>query len=120
MHPAPVLSARGRRWSTLRRSIVPAEVMRINDGQSHCRLADPSGASVQAQVAEIGLQGALLATQAQFEANAYIDITLVLKNLAPRQLFAHVVSCGNDGLRLRWLHFDRGEERKPKSLLEPY
>jgi hypothetical protein len=94
--------------------------MRINDGQSHCRLADPAGSSVQAPVSEIGLQGALLATQAQFETNAYIDITLVLKNLAPRQLFAHVVSCGSEGLRLRWLHFDPGEEGKLKSLLESY
>ncbi len=94
--------------------------MRINDGQSHCRLADPAGSSVQAPVTEIGLQGALLATQTQFETNAYIDITLVLKNLAPRQLFAHVVSSGSDGLRLRWLHFDPGEESKLKSLLESY
>jgi hypothetical protein len=94
--------------------------MRINDGQSHCRLADPSGSSVQAPVTEIGLQGAVLETQTQFETNAYIDITLVLKNLAPRQLFAHVVSSGNDGLRLRWLHFDPGEEGKLKSLLESY
>ena len=94
--------------------------MRINDGQSHCRLADPSGAAVEAPVAEIGLQGALLAIQTQFETNAYIDITLALKNLAPRQLFAHVVSCGGDGLRLRWLHFDPGEEGKLKSLAPPF
>jgi hypothetical protein len=99
---------------------VPADVIRINDGQSHCRLADPAGSSVQAAVSEIGLQGALLASQMQFDTNAYIDITLVLKNLAPRQLFAHVVSCGGEGLRLRWLHFDPGEEGKLKSLLESY
>jgi hypothetical protein len=99
---------------------VPADVTRINDGQSHCRLADPNGGTLNALVTEIGLQGALLSTQVQIETNAYIDITLVLRNLAPRQLFAHVVSCGPEGLRLRWLHFDPGEEGKLRSLLETY
>ncbi len=98
-----------------------AEVLHVNDGDSHCRVADPTnGAVVNAPVIEISLQGVLIGTQIQFEANAYIDITLALKDLAPRQLFAHVVTCSPDGLRLRWLHFDPGEETRLKGLLDSY
>lgn len=97
-----------------------ADTLRITDGESHCRIPDPTSGTVSAPLQEISLQGALLDSKIQLEANAYIDVTLALKDLAPRQLFAHVVSSGNDGLRLRWLHFDPGEEGKLKSLLESY
>lgn len=97
-----------------------ADTLRITDGESHCRIPDPASGTVSAPLQEISLQGALLDSKIQLEANAYIDVTLALKDLAPRQLFAHVVSSGNDGLRLRWLHFDPGEEGKLKSLLESY
>jgi hypothetical protein len=75
---------------------------------------------VQAPLIEIGLQGALVDTKLQLEENAYIDVTLVMRDQAPKQLFAHVVKCSNDGMRLRWLHFDPGEEGKLKSVLETY
>lgn len=96
------------------------EPLRITDGESTCRIPDPAGGVVTVGVSELSLQGALLATQLQLEANAYVDATLALKGLAPRQLFAHVVSAGQEGLRLRWLHFDPGEEAKLKSLIESY
>jgi hypothetical protein len=99
---------------------VAADALRITDGESHCRIPDPASGTVNAPLLEISLQGALVDTKIQLEANAYIDVTLSLKELAPRQLFAHVVTCGNEGLRLRWLHFDPGEEGKLKSLLESY
>jgi hypothetical protein len=99
---------------------VAADALRIADGESHCRIPDPASGSVNAPLMEIGLQGALVDSKLQLEANAYIDVTLALKDLAPRQLFAHVVSSGDEGLRLRWLHFDPGEEAKLKSLLEAY
>jgi hypothetical protein len=99
---------------------VAADALRITDGESHCRIPDPTSGTVNAPLLEIGLQGALVDTKTQLEANAYIDVTLALKDIAPRQLFAHVVSSGNDGLRLKWLHFDPGEEGKLKSLLEAY
>ncbi len=97
-----------------------ADALRITDGESHCRIPDPTSGTVSAPLLEIGLQGALVDTKIQLEANAYIDVTLALKDIAPRQLFAHVVTSGNEGLRLRWLHFDPGEESKLKSLLEAY
>lgn len=97
-----------------------ADALRITDGESHCRIPDPASGTVNAPLLEIGLQGALVDTKVQLEANAYIDVTLALKDLAPRQLFAHVVSSGDKGLSLRWLHFDPGEEAKLKSLLEGY
>lgn len=97
-----------------------ADALRITDGESHCRIPDPASGTVNAPLLEIGLQGALVDTKIQLDANAYIDVTLALKDIAPRQLFAHVVSSGADGLRLRWLHFDPGEEGKLKSLLEAY
>jgi hypothetical protein len=99
---------------------VAADALRITDGESHCRIPDPASGTVNAPLLEISLQGALVDTKIQLEANAYIDVTLALKDLAPRQLFAHVVTCGDEGLRLRWLHFDPGEEGKLKSLLESY
>lgn len=97
-----------------------ADALRITDGESHCRIPDPTSGTVNAPLLEIGLQGALIDTKVQLEANAYIDVTLALKDIAPRQLFAHVVSSGAQGLSLRWLHFDPGEEGKLKSLLEAY
>ena len=97
-----------------------ADALRITDGESHCRIPDPASGTINAPLLEIGLQGALVDTKVQLEANAYIDVTLALKDLAPRQLFAHVVTSGDKGLSLRWLHFDPGEETKLKSLLEGY
>lgn len=97
-----------------------ADALRISDGESHCRIPDPASGTINAPLLEIGLQGALVDTKIQLEANAYIDVTLALKDIAPRQLFAHVVGSGSAGLRLRWLHFDPGEEGKLKSLLEAY
>jgi hypothetical protein len=99
---------------------VSADTLRITDGESHCRIPDPASGTINVPVQEISLQGALLDSKIQLEANAYIDVTLALKDLAPRQLFGHVVSSGAQGLRLRWLHFDPGEESKLKSLLESY
>jgi len=99
---------------------VAADALRISDGESHCRIPDPASGTINAPLLEIGLQGALVDTKIQLEANAYIDVTLALKDIAPRQLFAHVVGSGSAGLRLRWLHFDPGEEGKLKSLLEAY
>lgn len=96
------------------------EPLRITDGESTCRIPDPAGGVVTVAVTELSLQGALLATKLQLEANAYVDATLSLRGLAPRQLFAHVVSAGPEGLRLRWLHFDPGEEAKLKTLIESY
>lgn len=97
-----------------------ADALRITDGESHCRIPDPTSGIVNAPLLEIGLQGASVDTKVQLEANAYIDVTLALKDLAPRQLFAHVVTSGEKGLQLRWLHFDPGEEAKLKNLLEGY
>ena len=97
-----------------------ADALRITDGESYCRIPDPNSGTVNAPLLEIGLQGASVDTKVQLEANAYIDVTLGLKGLAPRQLFAHVVTSGDKGLQLRWLHFDPGEEAKLKSLLEGY
>ena len=97
-----------------------ADVLRITDGESHCRIPDSASGTISAPLLEIGLQGALVDTKVQLEANAYIDVTLALKDLAPRQLFAHVVTSGDKGLSLRWLHFDPGEEAKLKNLLEGY
>lgn len=102
------------------RGPVAADALRITDGESHCRIPDPTNGTVNAPLLEIGLQGALVDTKTELEANAYIDVTLALKDIAPRQLFAHVVSSGAEGLRLRWLHFDPGEESKLRSLLEAY
>lgn len=96
------------------------EPLRIKDGESTCRIPDPAGGVVMAAVIELSIQGVLLSTKLQLEANAYVDATLALKGLAPRQLFAHVVSAGPEGLRLRWLHFDPGEETKLKTLIESY
>lgn len=96
------------------------EPLRITDGESTCRIPDPAGGVVTVAVTELSLQGALLATKLQLEANAYVDATLSLRGLAPRQLFAHVVSADQEGLRLRWLHFDPGEEAKLKTLIEAY
>ena len=97
-----------------------ADALRITDGQSHCRIPDPASGTVQAPLLEIGLQGALVDTKLQLEENAYIDVTLVMRDQAPKQLFAHVVKCSSEGMRLRWLHFDPGEEGKLKGVLETY
>jgi AcrR family transcriptional regulator len=99
---------------------VAADALRITDGQSHCRIPDPVNGTVQAALIEIGLQGALVDTKLQLEENAYIDVTLVMRDQAPKQLFAHVVKCSGEGMRLRWLHFDPGEEGKLKGVLENY
>jgi hypothetical protein len=104
----------------LQEMFVATDGLRITDGQSHCRISDPSSGSMDVPLLEIGLHGALINTKLQLEENAYIDVTLVMRDQAPKQLFAHVVSCKDEGMRLRWLHFDPGEEGKLRTLLEQY
>jgi hypothetical protein len=99
---------------------VATDGLRITDGQSHCRISDPASGTLDVPLVEIGLHGALINTKLQLEENAYIDVTLVMRDQAPKQLFAHVVSCKDEGMRLRWLHFDPGEEGKLRTLLENY
>lgn len=94
--------------------------IRITDGESHCLVADPAVGSVHAPVVEINLQGVLLKCDLQLEANAYIDVKLMLKGANERQLFGHVVSSGGQGLRLRWVFFDPGDEARLRVLLDEF
>ena len=94
--------------------------MRISDGESYCTLPDANGGTTDVQVVEIGEAGAHLQTTADFELNAYLDLTLVLKGQPPRNLFASVASCGELGLKIAWMHIDPGERKRVKELLEGY
>ncbi len=94
--------------------------IRITDGESHCLITDPAAGPVQAPLVEINLQGALLTSDFRLEENAYIDVKLSLKGASERQLFAHVVSCGPEGMRLRWVFFDPGDEARLRVLLDEY
>ena len=109
-----------RRWN--RDVYVAGEVpiLRISDGESHCSVTDPANGTVRVPLVEIGMQGALLKTDMILEANAYIDIKLALKGGTEHPLFAHVVSSGQEGLRLRWVFFDPGDEGRLRSLIEDY
>lgn len=94
--------------------------LQTNDGASRVTIADPTGSPLQAPVLEIGPAQALIATTVEFEANAYLDLTLELKGQLPRKFFAHVVGPEARGLRIRWMHLDPGEEQKLKGLLAAY
>ena len=91
-----------------------------DDGQSYCRLIDPSTGPVHVPIRELNSQGALFDTRLVFQANDYLDITLHLTGVSARPLFAHVVGVEKEGLRVRWLHFDPGDEPKLRSLLESF
>ena len=91
-----------------------------DDGESYCRLIDPSTGPVHVPIRELSSQGALFDTRLVFQANDYLDITLHLMGASARPLFAHVVGVEKEGLRVRWLHFDPGDEPKLRSLLESF
>ena len=91
-----------------------------DDGESYCRLIDPSTGPVHVPIRELSSQGALFDTRLVFQANDYLDITLHLTGASARPLFAHVVGVEKEGLRVRWLHFDPGDEPKLRSLLESF
>lgn len=62
---------------------------------------------------ELGAAGAVINTGIELKENEYIDVALHLKGAkgpVAENLFAQVASSGQDGLVLRWLHFDPGEE----------
>ena len=96
------------------------EVLKVGDGESHLRIADPSGGVVIAPLAEIGPGGALASIERTFDVNAYLDVTVTLKGQPPRQFFANVVTSGPAGLRLAWMHIDPGEQGRLRALLEAY
>jgi len=95
-------------------------MMHLSDGESHCTIPDAKGGVVTSNLVEIGDDGALLATTADFEPNAYLDLTLALKGQPRRNFFASVVSCGDLGLRVAWMHIDPGEQKRLKELLVAY
>jgi len=90
------------------------------DGVSQVSIADPTGSPVIAPLIEISPTQAVLETRVEYEANAYLDLTLQLKGQPPRKFFAHVVGPEDKGLRIRWMHLDPGEEQKLKGLLAAY
>ncbi len=98
--------------------------VRMAEGDCTCRIQDPAGGTIQAQVAEISITGALLtgveAVKHPLAPNTYVDCKLEVKGYQPRQLFAHVVSQDEQGLRLRWMHFDPVDELKLRKLVETY
>lgn len=96
------------------------EVTYITDGESHCRIVDPTSGTIQAPLRQISLGGALIDTKEAVEAESALDLTVVLKGLQPRQFFAQVVSSGSGGLQLQWMPIDAGEQARLKSLLEAY
>ncbi len=95
-------------------------VIHIADGESHCRIVDPVSGTLQVPLREISQQGALVDTRMQFEAQAAVDLTVVLKGLSPRQFFANVAFSDNAGLHLQWMPIDSGEQARLHSLLEAY
>lgn len=78
----------------------------------HCVIADPKTGPVEVPVLGLDTKGAVLDCSLVFQANEYIDAALELETGERHSLFAHVLSSGEDGLRLRWLHFDPGEDKK--------
>jgi len=100
---------------------VASDVLRlVDDDESYCRLIDPATGPVHVPIRELSSQGALFGTKLVFQANDYLDITLHLKGVSARPLFAHVVGVEKEGLRVRWLHFDPGDEPKLRSLLASF
>lgn len=98
-----------------------SDVLRLaDDGESYCRLIDPATGPVHVPIRELSSQGALFDTKLVFQANDYLDITLHLKGASARPLFAHVVGIEKEGLRVRWLHFDPGDEPKLRALLASF
>lgn len=90
------------------------------DGASRVTIADPTGSPLTAPLLEISPTQAVIETGAEFEPNAYLDLTLELQGQPPRKFFAHVVGPDPKGLRIRWMHLDPGEEQKLKGLLAAY
>lgn len=85
---------------------------RMDEGLALARLADPSAGTEPLPVVEIGGRGALVKTALHFQENEYIDVAIELKGGRRYDLFAHVVGSGDEGLRLRWLHFDPSEGQR--------
>ncbi|MCK6489580.1 MAG: PilZ domain-containing protein [Planctomycetes bacterium] len=94
--------------------------IRITDGESHCRIPDGKGGSSSVPIVEISPAGALLRSSATFELNAYLDLSVALKGQPQRNFFAHVRECGENGLRIQWMHIDPGEQRRLRELLDAY
>lgn len=92
----------------------------ISDGASRVIIADTTGSPILAPLLEISPAVALIDSDAEFEPNAYLDLTLELKGQPPRKFFAHVVGEEAKGVRIRWMHLDPGEEQKLKGLLAAY
>ncbi len=82
-----------------------------------CILADPEMGALALDVKKVNSRAALLDTNQAFSKDEYIDASLELPTGERHSLFAHVVSSGEKGLELRWLHFDPGEEEKLLSFI---
>jgi hypothetical protein len=100
--------------------MVADDPIRITDGESHCRIPDGKGGSSSVPIVEISPAGALLRSSATFELNAYLDLSVALKGQPQRNFFAHVRECGENGLRIQWMHIDPGEQRRLRELMDAY
>lgn len=94
--------------------------IRVDDGTSLGIISDPASGLIEAPLLEISLQEAHLHTSVAFDANAYIDVKLMLKGQSERQVFGNVVASGDHGLHLKWVFFDPAEEQRLRMLLDDY
>ena len=95
-------------------------LFRLESGLAECVVADPKAGAAPLAVTEIGDLGARVETTVEFQDNEYIDITLKLDGAGEHALFAQVVTSGDDGLHLRWLHFDPSEADRFRGVLDDF
>jgi hypothetical protein len=104
--------------------VAAGDYVRITDGRSVCRIQDPAAGSVEIPVLELSPVGGLLGRDASGawhpDNGAYLDCTLVLSGVPPKQVFATVASSNERGVSVRWMHFDPGDESKVKGLIAAY
>lgn len=83
-----------------------------------CIIVDPARGPTPVAITQLDAKGAVLDTAVTYQVNEYIDAALEGAGGARHSLFAHVVSSGDGGLQLRWLHFDPSEEQKLVAFIE--
>ena len=92
----------------------------LREGLCECTVSDPKAGSITVPVLAVGGDGALIETKVSFDANECVDVMLQLSGEGEENLFAQVVSSGDEGLLVKWMHFDASEGKRLAELIDNF
>ena len=85
-----------------------------------CVFSQGEGGNAEARVMNLSISGAEVEAVVDIKKNEYVDVTLRMPDGSTQAMFGHVIELSADSVRLRWLHFEPGEEQRLQEIFEQH